>query len=79
MLQRKICKIFKGLPNTFGIADDILIAGHDSNGVVSCRVVWLIELVSLTGIMSRGNLLCVCMMYCNAQLLVFRFFFLCNT
>ena len=29
MLQRKIDKLFQGLPNVFGIADDILIAGFD--------------------------------------------------
>ena len=30
MFQWKIDKIFKGLPNVFGIADDILIVGYDA-------------------------------------------------
>ena len=32
MLQRKISEIFKGLLKVFGIADDILIAGHNADG-----------------------------------------------
>ena len=32
MLQRKIDEMFHGLPNIFGIADDILIAGFDDPG-----------------------------------------------
>ena len=32
MFQRKINEIFKGLPNVFCIADDILIVGYDHNG-----------------------------------------------
>ena len=32
MLQQKIRKIFKDLPNVFGIEDDILIAGYDADG-----------------------------------------------
>ena len=29
MLQRKIDKILKDLPNVFGITDDILVVGYD--------------------------------------------------
>ena len=29
MLQKKIDELFKGVPNVFDIADDILIAGYD--------------------------------------------------
>ena len=29
---RKSKKIFKGMPSTFGIADDILIVGYDTDG-----------------------------------------------
>ena len=32
MFQRKIDEIFKGLPNVFGIADDILVVGYDIDG-----------------------------------------------
>ena len=32
MLQRKIDELFQGLPNVFGIADDILIAEFDDLG-----------------------------------------------
>ena len=32
MIQRKICKIFKDIPNVFGIADDILVAGYEADG-----------------------------------------------
>ena len=32
MYQRKINEIFKGLPNIFGKAYDILIVGYDDNG-----------------------------------------------
>ena len=32
MFQKKIIKIFKGLPNVFGIADDILIVGSNADG-----------------------------------------------
>ena len=28
-----IDEIFKGMPNVFGIADDILIAGYDADGI----------------------------------------------
>ena len=31
MFQRKMDEIFKGLPNVFGIADDILILGYDAD------------------------------------------------
>ena len=31
MFQQKIDKIFKDLPNVFGIADDILVEGYDAN------------------------------------------------
>ena len=34
MLQHKIDEIFKDMPNVFGIADDILVIGHDSDGKV---------------------------------------------
>ena len=30
--SKKFDKIIKDLPNVFGIADDILIAGYDSDG-----------------------------------------------
>ena len=32
MFQRKLDKIFKGLPNVFGFADDILVVGYDIDG-----------------------------------------------
>ena len=32
MFQRKIDKIFKDIPNVFGIADDILVAGYEADG-----------------------------------------------
>ena len=32
MLQQKNPKIFKDLPSVFGIADDVLVVGCDSNG-----------------------------------------------
>ena len=32
MFQRKIDELFLGLPNVFGIADDILIEGFDEMG-----------------------------------------------
>ena len=32
MFQRKIDKIFKHLPNVFGIADEILVICYDSDG-----------------------------------------------
>ena len=32
MLQRTIDKIFKDLPNIFGITDDILVVGYDRDG-----------------------------------------------
>ena len=32
MFQCKIDKIFKDLPIVFGIADDTLVVGYDSNG-----------------------------------------------
>ena len=32
MFQQKIDEIFKYIPNVFGIADDILVVGYDSNG-----------------------------------------------
>ena len=32
MFQWKIDEIFKDLPNVFGIADDILVVGYDSDG-----------------------------------------------
>ena len=31
MFQRKIDEIFKNIPNVFGIADDILVAGYDTD------------------------------------------------
>ena len=31
MFQQKIDEIFKDLPNVFGIADDILVLGYDSD------------------------------------------------
>ena len=33
MFQSEIDEIFKGLPNIFGIADDILIEGYDVDGI----------------------------------------------
>ena len=32
MFQRKIDKIFKDLPNVFGIVDDFLVVGYEANG-----------------------------------------------
>ena len=32
MFQRKIDEVFEGLPNVFGIADDILILEYDADG-----------------------------------------------
>ena len=32
IFQKKIEEIFKGLPNVFGIADNILIVGYDAEG-----------------------------------------------
>ena len=32
MFQQKFNEIFKDLPNVFGIADDILVNGYDSDG-----------------------------------------------
>ena len=32
MFQGKIDKIFNDIPNVFGIADDILVIGHDKDG-----------------------------------------------
>ena len=32
MFQRKIDELFIGIPNVFGIADDILIVGFDEQG-----------------------------------------------
>ena len=32
MFQRKIDVLFQGLPNLFGIVDDIFIAGFDDKG-----------------------------------------------
>ena len=37
MVQQEIDKIFKNLPNIFGIADDILVVGYDPNGKRSGR------------------------------------------
>ena len=31
MFQRKIDEIFKDMPNVFGIADDILVAGYEAD------------------------------------------------
>ena len=32
MFQRKIDEIFNDMPNVFGIADDILVAGYEADG-----------------------------------------------
>ena len=32
MFQQKFGEIFKGLPNIFSIADDILIVGYEADG-----------------------------------------------
>ena len=32
MFQQKIDKILKNLPDVFGIADDILVVGYDTDG-----------------------------------------------
>ena len=32
MFQRKVDEIFKDMPNVFGIADDILVAGYEADG-----------------------------------------------
>ena len=38
MFQRKTNEIFKGLPNVFGTADDILIVGYDADGTDHDRI-----------------------------------------
>ena len=38
MLQQKIDKTFKNLPNVFGIADDISIVGYDNNSRVKQQI-----------------------------------------
>ena len=40
MFQRKIDKIFKDMPNVFGIADDILVAGFEADGKYHDETVW---------------------------------------
>ena len=40
MFQRKIDEIFKDLPNIFGIADDILVAGYESDSIDHDKTVW---------------------------------------
>ena len=39
MYERKIDEIFKDMPNVFGIADDILVAGYEADGIDQCKTV----------------------------------------
>ena len=73
MFHCKIDEIFNDMPNVFAIVDDILV-------IVLCKAVCF-TYVSLYE-MSRGKLtvyIYVCFMYCNTQLLIFRFPSLCNS
>ena len=51
MFQRKIDEIFEDLPNVFGIADDILVVGYETDGKdhddTVCRVLQRCRQVSL--------------------------------
>ena len=38
--QQKIDEIFSDLPNVFGIADDILVVGYDSDGKDHDKTLW---------------------------------------
>ena len=40
MFQCKINKIFKDLPNVFGIVDDILVVGYNSDGKDHDETLW---------------------------------------
>ena len=40
MFQHKIDRIFKDLPNVFGIGDDILVVGHDNGGKDHDKTLW---------------------------------------
>ena len=40
MLQRKIDDILINLPNVYGIADDILVVGYDSDGTDHDNTPW---------------------------------------
>ena len=40
MFQQKIDEIFKKLPNVFGIADDILVVGYDSDSKDHDKMLW---------------------------------------
>ena len=42
MFERKINEIFKGLPNIFGISDDILLVGYDDDHKDCDRKLWLV-------------------------------------
>ena len=42
MFQRKKTKIFKELPNIFGIADDILVVGYDADGKDDDEILWMV-------------------------------------
>ena len=38
MFQRNVDKIFKGLPNIFGMADEILIVGYDADSRATTKL-----------------------------------------
>ena len=40
MFQRKIDEIFQDMPNVFGTADDILVAGYEADGNGHDETVW---------------------------------------
>ena len=40
MFQCKIVKLFNGMPNIFGIADDILVIGYDKDGADHDKAVY---------------------------------------
>ena len=40
MFQRKIGEIFKDIPNAFGIADDVIVAGYETDGRDHDKTVW---------------------------------------
>ena len=40
MFQHKIDKIFRNLPNVFGIVDDILVVGYDFDGKHLDEMLW---------------------------------------
>ena len=54
-------------------------ADEISGMAMLCRAVWLLKLFSLIASKSRGNFTARMWVYCDTQLLIFRFSFLCNT